>query len=89
MPTTAADPTSSAADANRQFVNLVREVFDGVDALSPKIDTLSRMRPEFAPFARNAKQILASSKNVLRDGMVKSVAGQPEIAGQGRQPSPQ
>lgn len=67
--------SSTEADANRQFVNLLRTIHD-------QIDTLSRMRPEFSPFGRRAKQ-------ALTDGMVKAVAGQREGAASGSQPSPE
>ena len=75
MSTSPGGQSQQESDANRQFVTLVRTIHND-------IDTLSRMRPEFAPFARRAK-------SALTDGMVKAIASQPERAGAGsRQPMP-
>src|ERR1700733_13568266 len=67
-------PTSNETDANRQFVTLVRKLHDD-------LDTLARMRPEFGPYAKQAKK-------AVTDGMVKAVSSQ-GMAGPERQPTPQ
>jgi hypothetical protein len=75
MSTQPGSMSSTEADANRQFVTLIR-------AIHNELDTLTRMRPEFSQYARAAKK-------ALMDGMVKSVAGQGGRAGAASQPMPQ
>lgn len=72
--TQSAQSSQTEMDANRQFVTILRRVHDD-------IDTLTRMRPEFAPFGRGAKQ-------QLTNGMVKVVASNGGAGTTSRQPTP-
>jgi len=59
-PETPAPAAPMQEDANRQFVNLVRQVHD-------EIQTLARMRPQMSQHARRALQ-------ALTQGMLETVA---------------
>jgi hypothetical protein len=74
-PTPAEQQSSLQTDADRQFVTLIRTIHN-------EIDTLAKMRPEFAPFAER-------SKKALTDGMVKAMSSTSARAGQSRQTTPQ